>query len=311
MKTGYRMCIALGLMAWVAWMVGGGKPDSREGVADASPRASIAGQREGAVTAGMRAGGMAVARSTPLNRYYQADQLLPLMADLEERSRAGDADASLALSRIHDECAMAPTSVAGLFHAGVPQARIDAIERSGAWLKNRCAGMPDDTVGAIRKLLDYRALAAAQGNLAAQIEQRMHEGGAGLPLDQRLSVDDHRTIAEAVLMEGDGEAYMAMSNLMGQHVADRSEALLPFRGGTTSDEAAWMIAGCRSGVPCGRDSALLNRLCARNGGCGDGVVEVLYADGGLTPDQLALAYERADEIMADSRRLGGRQGNAR
>ncbi|WP_251278939.1 hypothetical protein, partial [Enterobacter hormaechei] len=73
--------------------------------------------------------------------------------------------------------------------------------------------MPEDVVSGFRNLKRYRELAVNQGSLAAQIEQ----AAPGLHLaDQDLSVEDHKTFVEAVLMQDDGEAYMALAATMGE-----------------------------------------------------------------------------------------------
>lgn len=239
-------------------------------------------------------------RSVPASyaKYYSAPQVQPLIADLEFLSKGGDADASFMLSRIYDDCAVIPDA-GSLAQLDIPQARKRAIERSGAWFKRHCEGMSTDVVAAIRNVKHYQALAVKQGNLAAQIEA----AAPGLHrADQNLSIDDHKTFVEAVLTQEDGEAYMALAAMMGEGASLRIEQMKPYKVGTAVEEAAWMLAGCRKGVPCDAQSPMLNRLC-RSGMCGYDSVEALYSNEVLAPEQMQRARERADEIIAQSRTM--------
>lgn len=231
-------------------------------------------------------------------KYYNAPQVQPLIADLEFLSKGGDADASFMLGRIYDDCAVILDS-GSLAQLDIPQARKQAIERSQTWFKTRCEGMSTDVVAAIRNVKRYQALAVKQGSLAAQIE------GAAPGLhrtDQHLSIDDHKTFVEAVLTQDDGEAYIALAGMMGEAASLRIEQMKPYKVGTAVEEAAWMLVGCRKGVPCDAGSPMLNRLC-RSGMCGYDSVEALYSNEVLAPEQMQQARERADQIIAQSRTM--------
>lgn len=237
---------------------------------------------------------------SPMARYREAARLDLLIADLEQRSRSGDADASLALSRIYDECMMFldPAAIATI---DIPPERRAALIRSHAWLQRRCAGFSPGTVESIRNVLHYRSLAARQGSLVAQIEEQIRHAGFDLPLA------DHRTLIEAVLLQGDGEAYLALSNLMGSTAAGRREQLQDVPAGSEVAAAAWMLAGCRLGVPCGIDSPLLNRLCSQAGMCGPESVEDLFTSN-LQPEDRDAAQAGADAIFALAHRMGREPG---
>ncbi|OCK49017.1 hypothetical protein BA766_03235 [Stenotrophomonas maltophilia] len=243
---------------------------------------------------------MAVSGNAPAayQKYYTARNVQPLIADLEFLSRSGDANASFVLSRIYDDCAVIPDwgSLAGL---DISQEKKIAVERSTTWFKTRCEGMPKDVVSDIRNVKRYKALAVKQGNLAAQIEQAAP--GLHLP-DQHLSVNDHKTFVEAVLMQDDGEAYMALAATMGETASRRIEEMKPYKVGNPVEEAAWMLAGCRKGVPCDANSPIVQRMC-RAGGCGYNSLEELYSNEVLAPEQMQQARARADEIIALSRKM--------
>ncbi|WP_154582908.1 hypothetical protein [Stenotrophomonas maltophilia] len=255
---------------------------------------------------GVANSGMAATGNAPAayQKYYTARNVQPLMADLEFLSRSGDANASFVLSRIHDACAVIPDwgSLAGL---DIAQEKKVALQRSTAWFKARCEGVSEDVVSGLRNLKRYRELAVNQGSLAAQIEQ----AAPGLHLaDQDLSVEDHKTFVEAVLMQDDGEAYMALAATMGEAASHRIEALKPYKVGTAVEEAAWMLAGCRKGVPCGADSPILQRMC-RAGVCGYNSLEELYSHGMLAPEQMQQARARMEEIIALSKSVSGDDGS--
>lgn len=237
---------------------------------------------------------------SPMARYREAARLDLLIADLEQRSRSGDADASLALSRIYDECMMFldPAAIATI---DIPTARRAALIRSHAWLQRRCAGVSLRILESIRNVRHYRSLAARQGSLVAQIEEL-------IPLARSdLSLADHRTLIEAVLLQEDGEAYVALSNLMGSTAAGRREQLQGVPAGSEVATAAWMLAGCRLGIPCGIDSPLLNRLCGQSGMCGPESVEDLFTSD-LQPEDRDAAQAGADAIFALAHRMGREPG---
>ncbi|MFL4598289.1 hypothetical protein ACJ6WI_13570 [Stenotrophomonas maltophilia] len=249
---------------------------------------------------------MAARGNTPAayQKYYTARNVQPLLADLELLSRSGDANASFVLSRIHDDCAVIPDwgPLAGL---DIAQEKKVALQRSSAWFKARCEGVSEDVVSGFRNRKRYRELAVKQGSLAAQIEQ----AAPGLHLaDQDLSVEDHKTFVEAVLMQDDGEAYMALAAIMGEAASHRIQEMKPYKVGSPVEEAAWMLAGCRKGVPCGADSPILQRMC-RASVCGYNSLEELYSHGMLAPEQMQQARARMEEIIALSKGVSGDDGS--
>ncbi|SFR77115.1 hypothetical protein SAMN04487782_0201 [Stenotrophomonas maltophilia] len=266
-----------------------------------SPTASTEAALHGAPASAAAAGtGQARPVLSPMARYREAARLDLLIADLAQRSRSGDADASLALSRIYDECTMflGPAAIATI---DIPAERRAALIRSHAWLQRRCAGFSPGIVEGIRNVRHYRSLAARQGSLVAQIEEQIRHAGFDLPLA------DHRTLIEAVLLQDDGEAYLALSNLMGSTAADRRQQLQAVPAGSEVAAAAWILAGCRLGVPCGIDSPLLNRLCGQAGMCGPESVEDLFTSN-LQPEDRDAAQAGADAIFALAHRMGREPG---
>ncbi|HDS1578044.1 TPA: hypothetical protein QEL15_000060 [Stenotrophomonas maltophilia] len=239
--------------------------------------------------------------NSALDRYNHTDRLRPLIADLEYLSSSGDDNASLALSRVYSECSGAIDATL-LSAAEIPRERLSALARSSGWLKQRCDGVALTAPEAIARQRHYRDLAAEQGSLVAQIEKTVLSGALVLP-DRNFSVEDHRTLVDAVLMQDDGEAYVALAGLMGDTAASRTRQMQPFKVGTQVDEVAWILAGCQKGVPCGADSALLNRMCGQAGMCGYGSVEDTYANGVLTNEEMSEARSRASTIIAMSRKM--------
>lgn len=241
------------------------------------------------------------AGGSTLERYNHADRLRPLIADLEYRSGSGDDTASFVLSRIYSECSGSIDATL-LSSAEIPRERLNALVHSSGWLKQRCDGVAATALEAIERQRRYRDLAAEQGSLVAQIEKTVLSGALVLP-DRSFSVEDHRTLVEAVLMQDDGEAYIALAGLMGDTAADRTRQMQPFRAGSQVDEVAWILVGCQKGVPCGADSALLNRMCGQAGMCGYGSVEDTYANGVLNNEEMNEARTRASTIIAMSRKM--------
>lgn len=66
-----------------------------------------------------------------------------------------------------------------------------------------------------------------------------------------------------------------------------------------------MIAACDAGVPCGADSVLLHELCGTASLCGEDSVEAALGLK-LSPEELAVARQRADALAIRSRELRGR-----
>ncbi|HIE4564549.1 TPA: hypothetical protein ACXNIY_002628 [Stenotrophomonas maltophilia] len=230
-----------------------------------------------------------------LSSYVSARWLQPLIADLTQRSDAGDAEASFALSRVYSECIwfFDPSLVEP---TGVPSAQRPALRRSAVWLATRCDGI--DGREAALGYARFRRVAADQGSLPAQIEELFN--GALTPVDA-TRVDDQRTLIEAALARSDGEAYLVLSRALG-YGAERTNALAPYPTGTPADSGAWMLAACNVGVACGPSSPLLHQLCGTGLLCGaDSVQEALAMT--LTVEEMVQARERANEVMELSRRI--------
>ena len=242
-----------------------------------------------------------VARQNPgLADFQTAVWLLPLVDELARRSAAGDAQASYELSLIYEECIGYFDPAQGTVTTGVPPEQRPALYRSGAWLATRCEGIGgrEDTLASFR----YRRLAAEQGHLAAQIIQLSFADR--LQGAERLSPDEQRSLIEVALARGDGQAYLALSSALAYDPGGVGEALAPYPAGNEVAVAAWMMAACDAGVPCGADSALLHELCGRSIMCGGDSVQAAVVQQ-LSAAERALARQQADALALRSRGLRG------
>ncbi|MDV9042482.1 hypothetical protein [Stenotrophomonas sp. RAC2] len=242
------------------------------------------------------------ARLDPADASYQtATWLLPRVHELARRSDAGDAEASYELSLIYGEC-ISFFDPAQDEPTGMPPDRRPALYRSGAWLSQRCDGIDRQAAGDAS--FRYRRRAAEQGHFAAQIIERYF--GGMLQGASRPSTEEQVAIIEEALARSDGQAYLALSEGLSYDPGGVHEALAPYPAGTEVDAAAWMIAACDAGVPCGADSALLHELCGTASLCGEDSVEAALGLK-LSPEELVVARQRADALAARSRDLRSRR----
>ena len=229
--------------------------------------------------------------------YASAKWLLPLVAGLEQRSLAGDAEATYLLSRIYSDCIwyhdprlLEPT--------GIGPERLAGLYRSAAWMAQRCEGI--DGTDAALSYSHYRGLAADQGSFAAHVEEVL--APTQLMQGQGASAEERRSVLAMALARGDPQAYLALSRVLGGYPADAMTALAPYPGGTQAASAAWMLAACDAGLPCGPGSPLLHQLCATGMMCG--VESVAEAWGQiLSPQELAQAQASAAALQ----QMSGRQ----
>jgi TPR repeat protein len=233
--------------------------------------------------------------------YQTAVWLLPRAQELASRSDAGDAEASYELSLIYGECVsfFDPTQDEP---TGMPPDRRPALYRSGAWLSQRCDGIDRQDAG--EASFRYRRRAAEQGHFAAQIIERYF--GGMLQGASRPSTDEQVSIIEKALARNDGQAYLALSEGLSYDPGGVHEALAPYPAGTDVDAAAWMLAACDAGVPCGADSVLLHELCGTASLCGEDSVEAALGLK-LSPEELVVARQKADALAIRSRDLRGRR----
>lgn len=233
--------------------------------------------------------------------YQTAVWLLPRVQELASRSDAGDAEASYELSLIYGECVsfFDPTQDQP---TGMPPDRMPALHRSGAWLSQRCDGIDRQDAG--EASFRYRRRAAEQGHFAAQIIERYF--GGMLQGASRPSTDEQVSIIEKALARNDGQAYLALSEGLSYDPGGVHEALAPYPAGTDVDAAAWMLAACDAGVPCGADSVLLHELCGTASLCGEDSVEAALGLK-LSPEELVVARQQADALAIRSRDLRGRR----
>ncbi len=242
-----------------------------------------------------------VARQNPARADFQtAVWLLPLVDGLARRSAAGDAQASYELSLIYEECIGYFDPAQGTVAPAVPREQRSALYRSGAWLATRCEGLGsrEDILASFR----YRRLAAEQGHLAALIIQLSFaerlQGG------ERFSPEEQRSLIEVALARGDGQAYLALSMALAYDPGGVGEALAPYPAGNEVAVAAWMMAACDAGVPCGANSALLHDLCGRSFMCSGQSVQAAVVQQ-LSAAERALARQQADALALRARGLRG------
>ncbi|MCD9033979.1 hypothetical protein LDO32_19905 [Luteimonas sp. Y-2-2-4F] len=180
-------------------------------------------------------------------------------------AQAGDPDALWTLSRIHDYCAGFATSPAGyardsalLDGLSVPGAA--AMSRSRGRVAQRCQGFAPADALTVSTILRQRQAAAGAGHLAAEASLL----AMGAPLEDSAAYK--RDLAQRVRTSGDPDALSALSSGMGV-AASGDRAYDGLVAGTQFAELAWQIAGCRSGLDCGPDSALMTMYCADGGVC--------------------------------------------
>ena len=228
--------------------------------------------------------------------YVSAKWLLPMIAGLKQRSQAGDAEASFMLSRIYSDCIWYHDPRL-LEPSGILPERLAGLHRSAAWMAQRCEGI--DGTEATLGFSHYRRLAADQGSFAAQVEdvfapaQPMHGQGP--------SPEDQKSVVEMALARRDPQAYLVLARVLGYPV-DATAALAPFPAGTQAASAAWMLAACDAGLPCGPGSPLLHQLCATGTMCGADSVADAWGQM-LSPQEL----EQAQASAAALQRMSGRQ----
>nr|WP_024889175.1 hypothetical protein [Luteimonas huabeiensis] len=228
--------------------------------------AAAAPDAPGEVAARRRLAMPAAGRSEALRQAFERDpDLHALSRVLAPAAQAGDPEALWTLSRIHDYCAGFAASPAGyardsalLDGLGVPGAT--AMSRSRGRVAQRCQGFAATDAITVSSILRQRQAAAEAGHLAAEASLL----AMGAPLEDSPAY--RRDLARRVRDSGDPDAISALSSGMGV-AASGDRAYDGLVAGTQFAELAWRIAGCRAGLDCGPDSALMTTYCADGGIC--------------------------------------------
>ncbi|AVQ08963.1 TPA: hypothetical protein HH295_12035 [Xanthomonas vasicola pv. zeae] len=190
--------------------------------------------------------------------YHYAQQL-------QQKMRAGDAQAGWRLSRVYDYCAPYAASPSGYaadsaWLAAQRTPGVVAMHAARERVAQRCAGFaPTDGLSS-RVVAQQRQDAARAGSLAAE--------AAMLALGEPLHAwpGYKRALVQRVLASRDPEAYLALAPAMGAR-ASGDDSLQGYVAGDQFAELAWQVAACRLGLDCSADSTLVTSYCANAGIC--------------------------------------------
>lgn len=233
--------------------------------------------------------------------YETATDLFALVEGLKGRSANGDGTATRLIAKAYEECWTYARDPAGFqknrdVALGIASAQESAIAQSFDKISERCRRFAGDDIGP-RHMLDVLTLGAEQKDLASEVElfallSRQHRSD-----NETFGVAKQQDLLNRVVASRDPASIAAMANLMGPGALGKAEQLKPFPAGTVRAEAAWRIAACRLGAPCGASSSALSSACAFGGICGFSSVESLYLDGLLPKSERDLLNRDIQTIM--------------
>ncbi|GAB3377112.1 hypothetical protein GCM10027431_32640 [Lysobacter rhizosphaerae] len=194
----------------------------------------------------------------------QQPDLFAVASSLEARSRSGEGQASREIAKIYEDCWLYAKNPAGFESDAQTLAKLQpktAAKRLSAAriVMNRCHGFAGANIGP-EAVAEYRALAMRQGDLAAEVEKFAQGAMVG-----NASTDEVKLTVDEVMASRDPDAFAAMASLMGPAGVEYQENLSPIPAGSLLAEAAWNVAACRLGRPCGPDSAAVLRMCVGGG----------------------------------------------
>ncbi|MEA9581156.1 hypothetical protein VC218_20360 [Xanthomonas nasturtii] len=184
---------------------------------------------------------------------------------LQQKVRAGDAQAGWRLSRVYDYCAPYADSPAGYaadsdWIAAHQTPGVAAMHAARDRVAQRCSGFAPSDGLSPRLVAQQRLRAARGGSLAAE--------AALLALGEPLQATPtyKRALVQRVLASRDPEAYLALAPAMGAR-ASGDDSLQGYVAGDQFAELAWQVAACRLGLDCSADSTLVTSYCANAGIC--------------------------------------------
>lgn len=236
--------------------------------------------------------------------FERTGDLFAFAQRLQPAADAGDGEARWLVSRVHEYCdgyARAPadydrdTALIDSLALRAARPLGDARSRVAA----RCGRfVPDDTLSFVQ-LVELRKDAAAAGSLAAE--------AALLTMGEPLEDDPayRRDLVARVQIARDPEAYAALAPAMGLAAVD-DVALAGRFAGTQAAELGWRLAGCRLGLDCTPEGALMTTYCASGGIC----AQTADQDFSTFVREAALSPGEADEVdhmvnaLVDGQRVG-------
>lgn len=230
--------------------------------------------------------------------YYDAEHLSELWMDLSHRQAAGDASASRWLAEIAAECMQAARSHGSVLDfaelAGRVRPESAALSSKAAETTlRRCDGIGPDRANQASYLGALQA-AAAGGDLAAEITLYQIETIAARADVEAAVVGG---LAREALQQGDPAALFALGEIVRSIPVGEIDGIPT---GTMAAEAAWRVAACRLGLPCGPTSTPVRRMCFEGGiNCSFLHVEDLYLREGLPPAEVPKYRQHLENLLKE------------
>ena len=233
--------------------------------------------------------------------FEAAPDLFAYAQSIAPAVRAGDAEATWAMSKVVDYCAgysvdpaafARDTALLGGMRLRAGATMTAARERVGARCR-RFSGADSLSPALVRTL---RVHAAGAGSLAAEAALL----GAGQPL---VDGEDYaRDLVERVRQSLDAEAYAAIAPAMGTMDA-RMLAYAEPDVAPQFRELVWQLAACRLGMDCGPESAVMTSYCTNGGICsndGSQDFEEFVYDAAIPRQSADLVRNMVDMLVVDT-----------
>lgn len=183
---------------------------------------------------------------------------------LRMQAEAGDPDAQRRLAQMYEQCWLYNMSADNFSrmldgHAESKPENAPYYKALVARFSRYCAGVDGGQQIPLIALKLWFEEAAKRGDVLSKIKLASH--------DRTAPTEGYEALAGAALSRQDGEALIALDDLISaaQGPVDLG-AYGPERGGTYS-QYALAIAGCRAGADCQAGSYLMDSLCIATGGC--------------------------------------------
>lgn len=225
--------------------------------------------------------------------FYNSTDLSSLSSNLQLFSNAGDSEATRLIAKSQQECWMFALNPDGfsrdLQHRVLVRPDIERqLEDSFSRVSQRCSGFRGQSIS-LEQIRRTLLKAIAQGSIAAEAEFFSREMVAN---EYEYDAEKQLDLVERVIASKDPEAFAAIAASMGGSSVDRIDALAPYPAGSTTAEAAWLLAACGLGMPCGKNSVFLTSACVGGGiGCTSNSVEDLFMQELLPPAEYKKARQ--------------------
>ncbi|UNK49979.1 hypothetical protein MNR01_02760 [Lysobacter sp. S4-A87] len=227
-------------------------------------------------------------RIEPLSdQFAHSRDLYGFVSSLHGSSQLGNGEATRWIAQAYSECwtyALDPAGFNSSAQAFAKDSEGDAAGVVAAFdrISSRCRRFAGDRIGP-EAILDLKIKAAAQGDLASEIE--VFAQAAPMHPDSPSFTDERRSLLmQRALASGDPAAIAALASLMGPSARPGSAGAMP--AGSVRSEAAWNLAACQLGIDCGPTSNRVVYACTFGGICGFNSVRDLYVRGLLAPSDI-------------------------